>query len=101
VEITTTVHRVVMEALTNVRRHAHGCTEVRVRVAQSADSVTVRISDDGHGGGHGSGGGFGLKGLAERVSLIGGRVQAGPAAGGGWSVEAILPTPAVPVGAAR
>ena len=35
VEVTTTAHRVVMEALTNVRKHAHGCTEVRVRVDRS------------------------------------------------------------------
>ncbi|MFD5749869.1 sensor histidine kinase [Streptomyces sp. NPDC127033] len=90
VEVTTTAHRVVMEALTNVRKHAHGCTEVRVRVDRSGDRVTVRVSDDGQPG-HVSHSGFGLKGLAERVGLIGGSVQAGPVTGGGWGVEATLP----------
>jgi signal transduction histidine kinase len=103
VEVTTTAHRMVMEALTNVRKHAHGCTEVRVRVVRSVGGVTVRVSDDGRprGGRHSSGGGFGLKGLAERVSLIGGSIQAGPITGGGWGVEATLPATPVPSGAAR
>ncbi|WP_327294485.1 sensor histidine kinase [Streptomyces sp. NBC_01197] len=90
VEVTTTAHRVVMEALTNVRKHAHGCTEVRVRVGRSGDRLTVRVSDDGRPR-HVSQGGFGLKGLDERVGLIGGSVQAGPVTGGGWGVEATLP----------
>ncbi|MEB3963997.1 histidine kinase [Streptomyces kunmingensis] len=90
VEVSTTAHRVVMEALTNVRKHAQGCSEVRVRVERSGDRLTVRVSDDGRPR-HVSQSGFGLKGLAERVGLIGGSVQAGPATGGGWGVEATLP----------
>ncbi|MFD6274088.1 sensor histidine kinase [Streptomyces sp. NPDC060209] len=90
VEVTTTAHRVVMEALTNVRKHAHGCTEVRVRVKRSGDRLTVRVSDDGRPR-HVSQSGFGLKGLNERVGLIGGSVQAGPVTAGGWGVEATLP----------
>lgn len=94
VEVATTAHRVVMEALTNVRKHAHGCAEVQVHVVRSGDSLTVRVGDDGRP--HpASTGGFGLKGLAERVGLIGGRIQSGPVTGGGWGVEATLPvTPA-------
>ncbi|MEW1722580.1 histidine kinase [Streptomyces sp. NPDC093109] len=111
VEVATTAHRVVMESLTNIRKHAHGCTEVTVRVARSAgpedgaDSVTVRVTDNGRPRHTGGGGGFGLRGLAERVALISGRIQAGPVTGGGWGVEATLPVaPALPhrlAGAAR
>ncbi|GAA3957782.1 histidine kinase [Streptomyces marokkonensis] len=90
VEVSTTAHRVVMEALTNVRKHAHGCTEVRVRVDRSGDLLTVRVGDDGRPR-HVSQSGFGLKGLAERVGLIGGDVRAGPVTAGGWAVEAALP----------
>lgn len=97
VEVTTTAHRVVMEALTNVRKHAHGCTEVRVRVDRSGDRIAVRVSDDGRPR-HVSDSGFGLKGLAERVGLIGGSVQAGPVTAGGWGVEATLPVTPVPPG---
>lgn len=96
VEVTTTAHRVVMEALTNVRKHAYGCTEVRVRVERSGSTVTVRVSDDGQPR-HVSRSGFGLKGLSERVGLIGGSVRAGPVTAGGWAVEATLPAVAAGV----
>lgn len=90
VEVGTTVHRVVMEALTNVRRHARDCAEVQVHAGRSGDRVTVRITDDGRAV-QPSGEGFGLRGLAERAGLVGGRFRAGPVPGGGWSVEVVLP----------
>ncbi|WP_329218148.1 histidine kinase [Streptomyces sp. NBC_01485] len=95
VEVTTTAHRVVMEALTNVRKHAQGCAEVRVRAVRCGDGVTVRVSDDGRPR-RSSGGGFGLRGLAERVNLVGGDLRTGPAVEGGWSVEATLPAAPAP-----
>ncbi|MCH0568417.1 histidine kinase [Streptomyces sp. MUM 136J] len=96
VEVVTTVHRVVMEALTNIRKHARDFTEVEVRLVRSGPRVTVTVSDDGrphagHRAPQSLGGGFGLKGLAERVGLAGGRVEAGPAEGGGWRIEVTLP----------
>ncbi|MER5478993.1 histidine kinase [Streptomyces sp. NPDC002734] len=93
VEVGTTVHRVVMEALTNVRRHARDCAEVEVHAVRSGDRVTVRVVDDGRAP-QPSGGGFGLRGLAERAALVGGRFRAGPVPGGGWSVEVVLPAAA-------
>lgn len=96
VEVTTTAHRVVMEALTNVRKHAQGCTEVEVRAVRYGDGLTVRVNDDGRPR-RTSGGGFGLRGLAERVNLVGGDLRTGPAAEGGWSVEATLPAAPAPV----
>lgn len=98
VEVSTTAHRVVMEALTNVRKHAQGCTDVRVHVGRAGDRVTVRVTDDGRQR-HVSHSGFGLKGLAERVGLIGGSVRAGPVTAGGWGVEAELPLAAAGVAA--
>ncbi|MEE1942374.1 histidine kinase [Streptomyces sp. TRM 70361] len=94
VEVTSTVHRVVMEALTNVCKHARDCTEVDVRLVRSGGRVTVEVSDDGRSRsalGRSLGGGFGLRGLTERVNMIGGSVRAGPAASGGWTVRATLP----------
>jgi signal transduction histidine kinase len=89
-ELQSTVHRVVMEALTNVRKHSDGTREVRVLVTRAAGWLHVRIEDDGRGK-HAGRGGFGLKGLAERVSAVGGSIKAGPGATGGWVVEANLP----------
>ncbi|MGW1412081.1 sensor histidine kinase [Streptomyces sp. NPDC002403] len=91
VEVTTTVHRVVMEALTNVRKHAQEWTEVDVSVVRAGEVVTVKICNDGRTRHTLGVGGFGLRGLAERVGMIGGTIEAGPEATGGWKVDAALP----------
>lgn len=90
VEVTSSVHRVVMEALTNVRRHASEATRVDVSVLTSEDWVTVRVVNDGRPA-RGDGKGFGLLGLTERVQALGGRIKAGPGIDGGWVVDAALP----------
>ncbi|MFI0790712.1 sensor histidine kinase [Streptomyces lydicus] len=98
-EITTTVHRVVQEALTNVRKHAAGAdrVEVRVEVRPGApDRLEVSVTDDGRGGTptareKADGSGYGLIGLTERVEEIGGRITAEPQDGSGWRVLAVLP----------
>jgi signal transduction histidine kinase len=92
IEIGSSAYRVVMEALTNVRRHAHRATRVDVVLHRTADWLFVRVADDGHGTGpRGHSHGFGLIGLHERVAALGGRIQAGPGAGGGWVVDVALP----------
>ncbi|GAA2063760.1 histidine kinase [Streptomyces albiaxialis] len=88
------LHRVVTEALTNVRRHAPGARAVRVRVARCADGVEAAVTDDG-GAPVGrkrarDGGGTGLAGLAARVEALGGTLEWGPH-GDGWRVRATLP----------
>ena len=101
-EIGATVYRVVVEGLTNVRRHAPGASRVAVRVGLRGSSVVVCVGDSGAGpgrfagrglGGLGLGrrGGLGLPGLAERVEALGGTLVAGPDGAGGWRVEASLP----------
>ena len=103
-DVSTTVYRIVAEALTNVRRHAPGARSVRVTVARiPGDSIRVEVTDDApHAAGGGSQrggsepggaerGGFGLAGLAARVDALGGRLTAGPAEPTGWQVTAVLP----------
>ncbi|OJV59329.1 MAG: hypothetical protein BGO38_17640 [Cellulomonas sp. 73-145] len=78
------VFRTCQEGLTNARRHAPG-SAVQVEVARSHDAVRVRVQDDGPRGRAAvpiEGTGTGLVGLRERVELLGGRVEARPAAGG-------------------
>jgi signal transduction histidine kinase len=84
-----TAYRVVQEALTNARRHAPGA-EVEVEVLYGEDTVRLRVRDNGPGP-TGSGRGHGLAGMHERVAMVGGRLQLGPADGGGFAVEASLP----------
>lgn len=98
-EITTAVHRVVQESLTNVRKHAEGAGRVEVRVTLcpgDPEEVEVSVADDGRGGaeaggGAWNGGGYGLVGLTERIERAGGRFTTGPRDGGGWHVRAVLP----------
>ena len=84
--------RIVQESLTNVLRHAHA-TRARVGVQVSAGVLEIDVVDDGRGapGAVARGAGHGLRGMAERAGALGGRVDAGPASGGGWRVHAELP----------
>jgi signal transduction histidine kinase len=85
------LYRIVQEALTNVRRHAHA-TRCEVTLHYGPDAVSVEIVDDGGGGGVRAGGsGHGLVGMRERAELYGGELAAGPRAAGGFAVRATLP----------
>lgn len=94
-EIAATAHRVVREALTNVRKHARGATRVRVVVAAAGgQGLEVSVRDDGRpakGRLSDSGAGLGLVGLAERVEAVGGQLRAQSRPEGGWETTAWLP----------
>ncbi|WP_326566674.1 histidine kinase [Amycolatopsis rhabdoformis] len=89
-EVVTTVHRLITEALTNVRRHAPRATEVRVSVRRDQRDLLVEVGNDGAAKPTRPGG-YGLIGMTERVTAVGGTVSAGPAAGHRWLVAARLP----------
>jgi signal transduction histidine kinase len=98
-EVTTTVYRVVQEALTNIARHAPGAREVTVTLAHDRQAITVEVTDDAPQAGSPLGpqaGGYGLVGMRERVEALGGTLSAGPGPGAGWSVLATLPAPGRP-----
>jgi signal transduction histidine kinase len=96
-EVQTAAFRVVQEALTNVRRHAGDATEIAISLSRVGDHLVVTVTDNGHGAVQlpdaARGGGFGLVGLTERVTALGGELHAGPASGNGWQVRANLPIP--------
>lgn len=86
------VYRIAQEALTNALRHARGATLVRIDLSRVGEDVRLRVTDDGlPPPGSGAQAGFGVTGMAERAQLVGGSLVAGPAAHGGWIVEAVLP----------
>ncbi|MFK3979573.1 sensor histidine kinase [Micromonospora sp. NPDC050397] len=94
-EVTSTVYRIVQEALTNVSRHAPQARSVVVTVAEDPAGLTVEVVDDAptatarpH---HRAG--YGLIGMRERVEALGGTLRPGPRPGAGWSVHATLPLP--------
>jgi signal transduction histidine kinase len=88
-ELGRSVLRLVQEALTNTRKHAHDATSVEVDVRLTATAVLLSVVDNGTARPAHSGG-FGLVGMRERVSELGGRFFAG-ATGEGWLVTAELP----------
>jgi len=80
---------VVAEALTNVARYSQAAT-AEVRVTRLNGSVEVEVSDDGIGGAdpaHGSG----LRGLADRVAALDGRLEVDSPQGGGTTIRALIP----------
>jgi signal transduction histidine kinase len=93
-----TAYRIVQEALTNVLRHADA-RRACVDLAFDADALVIRVADDGRGpraarpGATNGGGGQGIVGMRERVTVLGGRLETGPAPDGGFTVEARLPLP--------
>jgi signal transduction histidine kinase len=83
--------RIIQEALTNALKHA-GQAQAEVRVRYRADSLELEIVDDGAEASKSTiGGGQGLVGMRERVSLYGGRLDAGERPGGGFAVRVLLP----------
>ena len=84
------VYRIVQEALSNVRRHAHA-SRVEVSLAYADDRVSVEVVDDGLGPAGSGDPGHGLIGMRERAALFGGRVDAGSPDGHGFTVRADFP----------
>ena len=86
------VFRIAQEAVTNALRHARNATLVEVRVDGDPASIRLSIRDDGgQGQGPATGSGFGIIGMVERATLLGGTCSVGPDHDGGWLVEATLP----------
>ncbi|WP_332667421.1 sensor histidine kinase [Aeromicrobium sp.] len=90
------IYRLAQESITNARRHARHANLVTVAVTGDADQVRLTIDDDGSAAGGRAPAGYGLVGMRERASLLGGTFHAGPAAERGWRVEAVLPRTGTP-----
>jgi signal transduction histidine kinase len=90
------IYRLAQESVTNARRHARHATQVTVAVTGDADEIRLTIQDDGTAAAGRAPAGYGLVGMRERASLLGGTFQAGPAGEQGWRVEAVLPRAGTP-----
>jgi signal transduction histidine kinase len=86
-------YRLVVESLTNVRRHASRGTRVDVSVtALDGPGIRVSVRDTGPARRTATtrSSGTGITGLRARVEALGGALSAGPA-GSGWALESSLP----------
>jgi signal transduction histidine kinase len=79
----------VCESLANVGKYAKA-SSARVEVLRQGDRVLVEVADDGVGGAD-TERGSGLRGLADRVEALGGRLRVWSPTGGGTRVSAELP----------
>ena len=80
----------VSESLTNVAKYARA-SRATVVIRHAGGRLAVEIADDGVGGADAAGG-SGLRGLADRVEALGGRLQVRSPAGGGTRISAAMPT---------
>lgn len=96
-------YRIVQEALTNAVRHGGPGLTVRVGIRSRGDALHLRVADDGTPPATSTStatsssepdrpAGFGLLGMRERARSVGGTLDAGPRAQGGFEVAAVLPT---------
>jgi signal transduction histidine kinase len=84
-------YRIVQEGLTNALKHA-SAARTTVTLEYGDRTLQVEVADDGHAvNGNGRGSRRGLAGIAERVAVFGGDLQAGPVADGGWVLRANFP----------
>jgi signal transduction histidine kinase len=86
-----TVYRIVQEALTNISRHAHA-TQVTLEIRPVFQSLAVFIQDDGQGfEWQQNQTGFGLQGMRERVTELGGELAIVSSRGQGCEIRVHLP----------
>jgi signal transduction histidine kinase len=87
--IEVAAYYVVAESLANIGKHA-SATLATVDIDRQGDEIVVEVVDDGIGGAD-SDRGSGLRGLADRVEALGGRLRVWTPSGGGTRVRAQLP----------
>ncbi len=91
--LSSNVYRLAQESITNARRHARDATRIQVRVVVDVDSVRLRVRDDGAASPKRSvpSRGYGIVGMKERATRLGGSCRAGPSPQRGWIVDVELP----------
>ncbi|WP_261557636.1 sensor histidine kinase [Frankia tisae] len=87
--VVAAAYYVAAEALTNVVKHAVAST-VELRASREDGELVLIVQDDGVGGAE-PGGGSGLRGLADRVAALGGRLRLESPAGAGTTLTIRLP----------
>jgi signal transduction histidine kinase len=96
-QVAAAAYYVVAEALANVHKHA-GAQRVVVNAKTDEGGLAIAVTDDGIGGADREGGG--LRGLADRVEALGGRLVLDSPAGGGTRLRAQIPLESSPAAAA-
>ncbi|MGW1191429.1 sensor histidine kinase [Streptomyces sp. NPDC002559] len=105
-EVSATGYRIVVESLTNIRRHASAAAVVDITARRvpyrGVTALRITVTDTAGAGAapraslppDRARGGLGLSGLTDRAEALGGSLTAGPHGTAGWRVTATLPLPA-------
>ena len=91
--VESSVFRIVQERLSNALKHSD-CSRVVIglTVAAPDERLQLEVWNDGNARDQGfAASGFGVLGIRERALALGGQVEAGAVAGGGWRVTVALP----------
>ena len=88
--VDVSTYRVVQEALTNALKHGAG--HARLRVTATDDEVQISCTNE-VGTTNGAGSGLGLRGMAERVDMLGGSMDTSTTSGGSFALDVTLPVP--------
>ncbi len=94
-EVETAIFRVVQEAITNIARHAHA-SKATISLTKKDSRLIVRVEDNGVGfdpdqAMNGRRQAWGLHGMEERITLLGGKFYIGSKPGNGTLVLAEVP----------
>jgi signal transduction histidine kinase len=93
--VAAVTYRIAQEAVTNVLKHAGHDARADLRLRYLPDGLELEVTDTGAGARASrstAGSGLGHVGMRERVAAVGGRIEIGPRARGGYLVRAWLPT---------
>jgi signal transduction histidine kinase len=89
--VAQTLYYVCAEALANVMRHS-GATRVEIELTDNAQGIALSVRDNGLGvTSDPRPGGSGLAGLADRLRILGGRLELEDRPGGGAALVAEVP----------
>lgn len=96
--LAVTVYRVVQEGLTNFLKHAGPDAQATVTLIYRPTTISIEVANDAPnstdeqtGPIELDGTGYGLQGMSERVTAMGGKLSAKPTRQGGWVVRVVLP----------
>ncbi|HEX8714887.1 MAG TPA: GAF domain-containing protein [Solirubrobacteraceae bacterium] len=91
IELETALYRIVQEALTNASKHGQADRAV-IEINEDTACVKLLVRDNGKGfDPQSKGSGFGLLGMRERASLLGGELQIESPGNGGTELRVRIP----------
>lgn len=92
-DISTAIYRIIQESLTNIYKHSHA-TQVNIYLQERREMIHLEIDDNGQGfNPEGNTTGFGLQGMRERATALGGQFLLRSQPEKGCQITVLIPLP--------